>query len=166
MTDFDEKRPAIADLVASALTLVLFVTNLRIEVNEPIWLTICGVSLLLLSLGFFVPPFFHLSRLGEPPDGQGFYATTKVVDSGLYSVVRHPQYLGYMLLLFGLALTDPHPLAVGVAFLASVFLYVQCFQEERFCVKQFGGIYEAYMKRVPRLNVLKGIVRRARRPTS
>ncbi len=162
MSEKTERRPAFADLVASALTLILFITNLRIDVDEPLWLTVCGVFLLLLSLVFFVPPFFHLSRLGEAAEGQGFYATTKMVDAGLYSIVRHPQYLGYILLLFGLAFTDPHPIALSLAFVASIFLYVQCFQEERFCLEQFGDIYEDYMIRVPRLNLLQGLVRRIR----
>ena len=131
----DTKRPAFADTVASALTIVLFVANLLVDVDEPLWLTLSGVVFLLLALTFFVPPFFHLTRLGEPKDGEGFYATSKLVDKGLYGIVRHPQYLGYTMLLFGLAFTDPHPIILGCAVVAAGFFYSQCVQEERYCLR-------------------------------
>lgn len=157
-------RPsAFADVVAGVLSIVLFVVNIVVDVAEPIWVTITGLMCLGLAVPFAVLPFFHLSEYGKPKSGDAFFATTRVADEGIYSLVRHPQYLGYMLLVVGFAGIDPHPVALGLMVAAVAFFYMQCVSEERFCHEVFGENYGRYAKRVPRINVLLGLYRSVRR---
>ena len=86
-----------------------------------------------------------------------------MVDKGVYGLVRHPQYLGYTLLVLSFCSLDPHPLTLGLAGGASVFFYVQSMAEENFCRENLGPEYGDYMKRVPRFNFLLGVYRIAKK---
>ena len=87
-------------------------------------LRITGVVLLLASIGFWIPPFMHLSRHGAPEAGKGFTHTTRVVRAGLYGIVRHPQYLGYCLLTIGFVLTGFNTLSVSAGGVAVAAIYL------------------------------------------
>jgi len=75
-----------------------------------------------------------------------------LVDNGIYGLVRHPQYLGGILALFVTTLLwYPH------------WLFGLCTKkEEEYLVEKFGNSYEAYMKKIPRMNILVGIIRKVR----
>ena len=45
-------------------------------------------------------PIILFSRRGSVPKGKSFVHTTQLVDTGIYAVVRHPQYLGGILSIF------------------------------------------------------------------
>ena len=48
---------------------------------------------------------------------------------------------------------------VGLALGAAVFFYVQAVAEERFCRRELGPEYDAYVERVPRFNFLLGLIK-------
>ena len=85
--------------------------------------------------------------------------TDAVVDQGLYAITRHPQYLGYIFLACGFALLSQHWAAFLLAAAGSTFFYLQAVREERSCFARFGEPYEQYLWRVPRFNIVLGIVR-------
>ena len=150
---------AIPDLVAGFLSVGLIVVNIVVDVDEPLWLTISSLVCFGLALPFAALPFFHLAKYGEPKPGDAFYATMRVADRGIYSVVRHPQYLGYSLLVLGFAFLDPNLLSICLASGALVFFYMQSIVEERFCETHLGSAYDAYKMRVPRMNFVLGVYR-------
>jgi protein-S-isoprenylcysteine O-methyltransferase Ste14 len=113
-----------------------------------------------LAVLFAVPPFYLLKRLGKPKQGAEYFATTQVVDSGVYAVVRHPQYLGYILLVFGFCCIDPHWISCVLAVFASVFFHLQAFHEEGYCRERFGQQYDSYSNNVPRFNFVLGFYRK------
>ena len=80
-------------------------------------------------------------------------------------MVRHPQYLGEILALF-LAnfLFYPHWLYAVLGILGSVIFYWSTKEEEKSLIKQFGKDYIAYMQKVPRMNLILGIIRVLRSP--
>lgn len=122
-----------------------------------------GVAMLLLSPVLFVPPFVILARQGGGKEGRSYMDTSSVVESGPYAIVRHPQYVGYMLLNAGFVfLTQAWPVALfglpAIGFLAAVAV-----EEEGMLAQRFGEAYEEYRRRVPRFNVLAGVARRATR---
>jgi protein-S-isoprenylcysteine O-methyltransferase Ste14 len=118
-----------------------------------------GWGILWLSAVFGWLPIFTLRRWGSVPRGESYMQTRKLVDKGVYAVVRHPQYLAGILLGIALTLIAQHWI-VGVFGAVFVLItYVGTFQEERSCVEKFGQDYERYMESVPRLNFLAGIVR-------
>ena len=105
-------------------------------------------------------PIVMFPRRGGVAKGKAFVNTTKLVDSGIYAVVRHPQYLGGILALFVTTLLFyPHWLFVVLGIPGAGILYWSTGEEEKRLVKQFGDDYVSYMKRVPRMNIILGIVR-------
>ncbi|AJZ56149.1 isoprenylcysteine carboxylmethyltransferase family protein [Paraburkholderia fungorum] len=68
---------------------------------------------------------------------------------GLYGVVRHPQYSGIMLAVFGQIVHWPTVVTLAL-FPVIVLAYVRLARkEEREMIRRFGAEYEAYLHRVP-----------------
>lgn len=71
-------------------------------------------------------------------------ATTRV-----YQYVRHPQYVGFVLVMFGFLLLGPTLLTLPM-FPVLVFMYTRLARtEERDAIGTFGDDYRRYMARVP-----------------
>ena len=69
--------------------------------------------------------------------------------TGPYSYVRHPQYVGFVLVMFGFLLQWPTILTL-VMFPVLVFMYVRLArEEEREALSVFGKAYADYAARVP-----------------
>jgi protein-S-isoprenylcysteine O-methyltransferase Ste14 len=69
--------------------------------------------------------------------------------TGPYSYVRHPQYVGFVLVMFGFLLQWPTILTLGM-FPVLVFMYVRLArEEEREALSAFGKAYADYAARVP-----------------
>ncbi|MCA9936277.1 MAG: isoprenylcysteine carboxylmethyltransferase family protein [Ardenticatenaceae bacterium] len=122
-----------------------------------------GVGVLFWAAVFTFWPFALLARHGRSPANQPYYETTAVAEHSLYALVRHPQYLGYILLFAGFALLQQHGLSVLLAMGGIALLAVMTVQEETLCLRQFGEPYAVYCQRVPRFNVLWGTVQYLRR---
>ena len=71
-----------------------------------------------------------------------------VIDTGVYSVVRHPMYMGATLLLVGMPLWLESYAAALLAIIPIGLLTVRILFEERFLRRELKG-YEAYTDRVP-----------------
>ena len=102
-------------------------------------------------------------KKGGAPKGESIVHTTVLVDSGVYAVIRHPQNLGFMLFVFALVLMSQHWLSVISGVIGSALFYKDVLREEQMCVKKFGDDYKHYMEKVPRMNLLLGIIRLLRR---
>jgi protein-S-isoprenylcysteine O-methyltransferase Ste14 len=69
--------------------------------------------------------------------------------TGPYSYVRHPQYVGFILVMFGFLLQWPTILTLAM-FPVLVWMYVRLArQEERDAFATFGKAYDNYAARVP-----------------
>jgi len=79
------------------------------------------------------------------------HRTEKVVTSGVYSIVRHPQYLGGLLAHVGISFLLSAWLSLLFTPLVVVLLYVVSRKEEEELIKEFGKEYEDYKKKVPML---------------
>ena len=90
-------------------------------------------------------------------------ATTVLVDSGTYAIVRHPQMLGGTLMMCASILVSQHWLfaLLGVPFIASLPKWIK--DSENGLIAKFGDDYRQYMKKVPRMNLVLGIIRLLRR---
>ena len=76
---------------------------------------------------------------------EGVLATT-----GPYAHVRHPQYLGFIVIMFGFLLQWPTLLTLGM-FPVLVTMYVRLAHgEEREVATEFGQVWEAYAAVTPR----------------
>lgn len=69
--------------------------------------------------------------------------------SGWYARCRHPQYVAFIIIMFGFLLQWP-TLPTLIMFPILVFVYVRLARtEERRALTEFGGIYQAYMAITP-----------------
>ena len=69
--------------------------------------------------------------------------------AGPYSYVRHPQYVGFILVMFGFLVQWPTLLTLAM-FPVLVFMYLKLARaEERETLGSFGDVYREYMARVP-----------------
>ena len=85
--------------------------------------------------------------------------------TGIYSYVRHPQYVGFILIMFGFLLQWPTLLTLAM-FPVLVFMYVRLARiEERELLREFGDEYRAYMQ-VPAFIPRLGCAAARRRPRS
>ena len=121
-----------------------------------------GWGVMMLSAIFGWLPIYTFRRKGKV-EGRGYIRTTVLVDSGVYAIVRHPQYLAGILINLALVMITFHWLVVGLGLVAAPIYYLDTFQEEKGCIEKFGDDYLRYKEHVPRLNFILGIVRAARR---
>ncbi len=113
--------------------------------------------MLLLGGVFIFTPFYLFTKHGGK-DGQTYMQARIVVDRGLHAITRHPQYLGYMFLACGFALLSQHWVAVLLAVVGVTFFYLQAVREEGYCLAQLES-YAQYLGRVPRFNIVLGVIR-------
>lgn len=75
-----------------------------------------------------------------------------VIDTGPYRFIRHPAYLGSLLMFIGTGFTFAHPVAVLFMIVPPtvVFLY-RIAIEERLLLERLGAPYRAYVARTKRL---------------
>ena len=122
-----------------------------------------GWVALVFSLPFFLAPALYFRKRGKSQEGKTLMLTTVIVDSGTYGIVRHPQMLGSVFLMFASILISQHWAAIIIGILVSVWSYRYLLKEEKGLIVKFGDDYKSYMQKVPRMNFLVGIVRLLRR---
>jgi len=118
----------------------------------------------LAGFAFFVMGLYELQKRGGAPKGKSFLSTTLLVDSGIYAVVRHPEYLGSILLIVGSILISQHwlTLVLRIPLLMWFFVYVLP-EEEKHLIEKFNNDYRGYMQKVPSINFFDGVMRLLRR---
>jgi len=71
----------------------------------------------------------------------------KIIKKGIYKYIRHPGYLGELLIFFGLGFVTYSLLGILGAFIVSLMLYIgEVIPEEKYMLEKFGKEYEEYMK--------------------
>jgi len=73
----------------------------------------------------------------------------KIITTGLYSRMRHPQYTGAVLSHIGMTFVFSAFYSLLVTPLVIVINYILCWKEERELVREFGEEYESYQKSIP-----------------
>ena len=113
---------------------------------------ILGYALLFVGIGLFAQGWRQVHRAR----GEG-----RLVTDGLYRFVRHPQYTGLFVALFGEGVVHwPTLFSVGL-FPIIVFAYYRLARrEERKMIEEFGEAYRQYQRQVPMFLPLSGQWRR------
>ncbi|MHA1860413.1 MAG: methyltransferase family protein [Candidatus Asgardarchaeia archaeon] len=79
-----------------------------------------------------------------------------LVEDGIYAFVRHPEFLGHILIISALVIISQHWINLVIGTILIVLLCFAMIEEEKRNIEKFGDAYRNYMKRVPRINLLIG----------
>ena len=102
---------------------------------------IAGYSLVFIGIGLFIQGWREVHRARRQD---------RLVTEGLYRFVRHPQYSGLFLALFGEGVVHwPTIFSVALFPLIVVAYFMLARKEEREMVQRFGDTYRTYQQQVP-----------------
>jgi len=94
---------------------------------------------------------------------KGHEESIGLVERGMYAFVRHPEFLGHILIISALVIISQHWISVIVGAILIVLLCLAMIEEEKRNMEKFGNAYMDYMKRVPRINLIAGIIKQISR---
>ena len=77
----------------------------------------------------------------------------------IYGVVRHPMYLGGIVMFFSHILLGQNWIVAISTIVAIACCYLIILSEDQRNIEKFGDEYIVYMQSVPRMNLLLGIVK-------
>jgi len=139
------------NILMAILGITLFINIVVMNLFPPTIKELVVVGYIILGIGamFFILSVFTLRRKG----------TGNVVNSGIYGIVRHPMYLGGMVMFFSHIFLGQNWIVVISTIVAIVCCYLIILSADRRNIEKFGDNYKLYMKRVPRTNFLSGIIR-------
>ena len=163
------KKDALWSILMTVLCIACFPVNPLvltgvIEVESYLPLAIIGWIVCAGGMVLVMAPIAMFPRRGGVTKGKSYVDTTRLVDTGIYAVVRHPQYTGGIIAIFlANLLLYPHWLFGVLGVIGSVVIYLGCWEEDKYLIEKFGDDYKDYMQRVPRMNFLLGITRLLRR---
>ncbi len=126
------------------------------------WAVNLGWLVLAVSALFGWLPIFEFRRRGGVAEGGSYVHTTRLVTSGVYGVVRHPQFLAGILIAVSMMLMSQHVYSVLAGSVAAAVYAMEVPPADRRLVEKFGEPYLRYMEEVPALNFVAGLVRLAR----
>ncbi len=146
-----------AEMYGFPLTIYLLVRFFGLDsrnVDANLWSTLLGVGelgmmiamvlgygLLFIGIGLFIQGWRELYRARQQH---------RLATGGLYGLVRHPQYTGLLLGLFGEGVVHWPTVFSVTLFPLIVLVYVLLARsEEKRVLAEFGEAYRAYRRRVP-----------------
>jgi protein-S-isoprenylcysteine O-methyltransferase Ste14 len=120
------------------------------------WLELTGL-LLYIPAGILVfGSMLELKRKGRADASTGdFTATTTLIDTGLYSMIREPMTLGMAIWSVSLVLLFQSLLALVLGVIAFCCFWMAARTEDEYNIRKFGDAYRAYRQRVPLWNVFR-----------
>jgi protein-S-isoprenylcysteine O-methyltransferase Ste14 len=120
------------------------------------WLRYAGFALWGLSAIFGWVPIFQFRRRGGVAKGSSYMNTTRLVDTGLYAIIRHPQFVAWPLMSVAVALVSQHPAVIAMGVAAFALSCLDFRRVDMRNIEKFGDEYREYMQRVPAWNFVAG----------
>ena len=164
-----EKSTSWMDYFPATIVSLLFISQIIVgvyllsEISQIEIFAYLGVGLYVFSgMIFGVLPVFEFRKKGGVRKGQSYIHTTELVDAGIYSIVRHPQYVTFMLFAIAGMLLFQHWIVILLGVPIFPLTYIDLIKADKDAIKKFGDEYKRYMERVPRMNFLVGILRSLR----
>jgi protein-S-isoprenylcysteine O-methyltransferase Ste14 len=151
-----EKRSKLSQEKGDALYLtvvgVIFLAAMALPVldqrfgwtNMAMWISWIGFGLLILS--YFIL-FLVMRENSYASKGLRIHEGQKIIDTGLYALVRHPMYIAAILMSIGIPLTLGSWLGVLPALFTPLVFGLRIGKEEKMLLRELEG-YEAYRQKV------------------
>ena len=156
--------------VPVTFTTLLFISQIVVgiysvsEVSQIEILAYIAVGLYVFSgIVFGMLPVFEFRKKGRVRKGKSYIHTTKLVETGIYSIVRHPQYVTFIIWAISGMLLFQHWIVILLGVPVIPLTYLDLIKADKNAIEKFGEDYKVYMKKVPRANFLLGIIRRFRK---
>ena len=137
---------------------LVFVFGMNNTAGLPV-LRIAGWIIWALSIIFGWLPIFIFKRKGGVEKGKSYVHTSVLVDSGLYAIVRHPQYTAGILFSLALILFSQTWLIAAMGSICIVLMYLDILNADKYEIQKFGDEYKRYMEKVPGTNFILGVIR-------
>lgn len=147
-------------IIGAGLLVLCFALHLILS-TEPLFpqYTKIGAGLWLLAVSFWITGMLHLKRYGSP-EGKNYMRTQKLVRKGIFSIIRHPQYFGFLLFSIGFIFIGQSIYVLVPAVIAMIFVLLGCRREDQIMQQKFGDEWTSYCQKVPSLNIIIGIWRK------
>ena len=145
------RRKTKDNILMIVIGVVVFLNIIAINLFPPIIEELVAVGYTILGIGavFYVLSVLTLRKKG----------VSRIVDSGIYGIVRHPMYLGAIVMFFShIFLSQSWIVAIGTI-VAIVCCYLIILSGDERNIEKFGDDYKRYMQKVPRMNLILGIIR-------
>lgn len=145
-----------AEMYGFPLTLYVLTGFFGVDISlnsGPLWAALLGYGFVGSAVEMIVGYAFVFFGLGLLVEGwREVYRArqeSRLATGGLYGLVRHPQYTGIFLALFGQLIHWPTAVTLAL-FPVIVWFYVRLARrEEEQMIQQFGAAYDTYRQRVP-----------------
>ena len=158
------------DFVPVTLASILFISQIIVGiyllsgVSQIEILAYVGAGLYVFSgLVFGWLPVIEFRKEGRVKKGKSYIHTTRLVDTGIYSIVRHPQYVTFIMWAIAGVLLFQHWIIILLGIPIVPLTYFDLIRADKDAIEKFGDDYKTYMKKVPRANFLLGIIRRCKK---
>lgn len=144
----EEKEQKIVILLSGLMFLAAFVVaglNFRFGwIVMPMWVSYVSAAVFLIAYALYAEVLReneYLSRTIEVQEDQ------KVVDTGLYGVVRHPMYMTTLLLFLAMPMVLGSVISFAIMLVYIPIIVMRIRNEEKVLAKGLPG-YEEYMKKI------------------
>ncbi len=135
--------------------LILFYKNKLLSKQHPFNIALFVLGFVLILTALYLDrkraSVFDLKRLIGFPEIMPDKFKPKLVKEGIYSIIRHPRYIEYMLFSSGIALIIRFYYIYLIQIYMIISLYILILIEEKELKQRFGREYISYCKNVPRL---------------
>jgi protein-S-isoprenylcysteine O-methyltransferase Ste14 len=118
-------------------------------------LQILGLVLYAPAILFVAMSFIGLRTKGKPEDS--WERTTKLIDTGVFQVTRHPMYFGTAIWTVGVMLCQQSIPSLILGLVAVFCFFMASTGEDKFNLEKFGDEYREYMTKVPVWNIFTGL---------
>ncbi len=140
--------------IITQIILVFFCYNLY-HLDFLNWI---GWGFMVFFIFFGSLPKFAFKKYGEIEKGKSYLFTTKLVDKGIFAIIRHPYWLCWILLSISLTLLSQHIIMITLTLIAVPIIYLETFSLDKGLIEKFGEDYRRYKKNVPRINLILGLI--------
>jgi protein-S-isoprenylcysteine O-methyltransferase Ste14 len=120
------------------------------------WLQIIGYLLYIPSGILVFSAMRELKRKGKSETGD-FTATTALIDTGVYGLIREPMTLGLAIWSIALIILFQSLVALVLGAVSFLCFWMAARTEGEYNIRKFGDAYKEYRLRVPLWNIVKGL---------